>query len=168
MTTNDVSPRWVGSGWTVFNNKGKPVRQYEPFFTDTHRFEFDVKIGVSPVLFYDPVERVVATLRPNHTMTRLFSTRGSRQATTSTTPSRSNPKADEDIKEFFTRLQDADYLPTWYDQRLGGLLGAEEQDACGQGSYPCKHAFSYACRLARPNVPDHRAQQVRAQWHNAR
>src|SRR6185436_14906429 len=37
MTTTDASPRWVGSGWTVFNNKGKPVRQYEPFFTDTHR-----------------------------------------------------------------------------------------------------------------------------------
>ena len=67
MTPSDVSPRWVGSGWTVFNNKGKPVRQYEPFFTDTHRFEFDVRIGVSPVLFYDPVERVVATLHPNHT-----------------------------------------------------------------------------------------------------
>ena len=31
--------RWVGSGWTIFNNKGKPVRQYEPFFSDTHRFE---------------------------------------------------------------------------------------------------------------------------------
>src|SRR5262249_32828181 len=59
--------RWVGSGWTIFNNKGKPVRQYEPFFTDTHRFDFDVRIGVSPVLFYDPVERVIATLPPNHT-----------------------------------------------------------------------------------------------------
>src|SRR5262249_38283930 len=57
-----VAPRWVGSGWTVFNNKGKPVRQYEPFFTDTHRFEFDVRVGVGPVLFYDPVERVIATL----------------------------------------------------------------------------------------------------------
>ena len=37
-----VNPRWVGSGWTIFNNKGKPVRQYEPFFSDTHRFEFGV------------------------------------------------------------------------------------------------------------------------------
>jgi hypothetical protein len=44
--------RWVGSGWTVYNNKGKPVRKYEPFFTDTHGFEFDRRIGVSPVLFY--------------------------------------------------------------------------------------------------------------------
>ena len=63
--------RWVGSGWTIFNNKGKPVRQYEPFFTDTHRFELDTKIGVSPVLFYDPVERVIATLHPNHTFEKV-------------------------------------------------------------------------------------------------
>jgi hypothetical protein len=28
-----VDPRWVGSGWTIFNNKGKPVRKYEPFFS---------------------------------------------------------------------------------------------------------------------------------------
>ena len=31
----DINPRWVGSGWTVFNNKGKPVRQFEPFFSAT-------------------------------------------------------------------------------------------------------------------------------------
>ena len=43
-----VDPRWIGSGWTIFNNKGKPVRQYEPFFTATHGFEFDIRAGVSP------------------------------------------------------------------------------------------------------------------------
>src|SRR5262249_21381959 len=62
-----VNPRWVGSGWTIFHNKGKPVRQYEPFFDDTHDFKFGKQVGVSPILFYDPVERVVATLYPNHT-----------------------------------------------------------------------------------------------------
>ena len=40
-----VDPRWVGTGWTVFNNKGKPVRQYEPFFTDSTGFEFGVPQG---------------------------------------------------------------------------------------------------------------------------
>jgi hypothetical protein len=80
MTTTDVSPRWVGSGWTVFNNKGKPVRQYEPFFTDRHRFEFDVRIGVSPVVFYDPIGRVVGTGR------RCSSTRGASRPRISTTP----------------------------------------------------------------------------------
>ena len=65
----DTAHRWVGTGRTVFNNKGKPVRQYEPFFSAAHSFEDErmTDTGVSPVLFYDPVERVVATLHPNHT-----------------------------------------------------------------------------------------------------
>ena len=62
--------RWVGTGRKVFNNKGKPIRQYEPYFSATHLYEEEREMtdtGVSPVLFYDPVERVVATLHPNHT-----------------------------------------------------------------------------------------------------
>ncbi|MCP4289744.1 MAG: toxin, partial [Gammaproteobacteria bacterium] len=45
-----ADPRWVGSGWRIFNNKGKPVKQYEPFFDDTHRFRFGKQVGVSPTL----------------------------------------------------------------------------------------------------------------------
>ena len=30
---SDATPRWVGSGWTVFDNKGQPVRTFEPFFS---------------------------------------------------------------------------------------------------------------------------------------
>jgi hypothetical protein len=43
-----VDPRWVGSGWTLFNNKGKPVRQFEPFFSQIakgHQFEFGAQVG---------------------------------------------------------------------------------------------------------------------------
>lgn len=29
----DTKHRWVGTGRTIYNNKGKPVRQYEPFFS---------------------------------------------------------------------------------------------------------------------------------------
>ena len=63
--------RWVSTGWTIYNNKGKPVRQFEPFFSDNHRFESEVCVGVSPVLFYDPVERVVATIHPNQTFEKV-------------------------------------------------------------------------------------------------
>jgi hypothetical protein len=45
-----VNPRWVGSGWTIYNNKGKPVKKYEPFFDDTHDFRFDKRVGVSSTL----------------------------------------------------------------------------------------------------------------------
>ena len=65
-----MSRRWVGSGRTVFNNKANPVKQYEPFFSSTHLYEPETELtetGVSPVVFYDSVSRVVATLHPNHT-----------------------------------------------------------------------------------------------------
>jgi hypothetical protein len=129
MTPDDVSPRWVGSGWTVFNNKGKPVRQYEPFFTDTHRFEFDVRIGVSPVLFYDPVERVVATLHPNHTWEKVVFDPWQQTTYDVNDTVTGNPKTDDDVKGFFTRLPDAEYLPTWYEARKNGQLGPNEQAA---------------------------------------
>ncbi|HKP11146.1 MAG TPA: toxin TcdB middle/C-terminal domain-containing protein [Blastocatellia bacterium] len=130
MTPGNVSPRWVGTGWTVFNNKGKPVRQYEPFFTDLHRFEFDVRIGVSPVLFYDPAGRTTATLHPDHTWEKVVFDAW-QQATwdVSDTVLAVDPKTDPDVGDLFQRLPDADYLPTWHARRIGGTLGAEEQAA---------------------------------------
>ena len=118
LTLNDVSPRWVGSGWTVFNNKGKPVRQYEPFFSDTHRFEFDVRIGVSPVLFYDPVERVVATLHPNHTWQKVvFDPWRQETWDVNDTVMVPDPRTDTDVGDFFARLANIEYLPTWHALR---------------------------------------------------
>ncbi|MEJ7870920.1 MAG: SpvB/TcaC N-terminal domain-containing protein, partial [Rubrobacteraceae bacterium] len=129
-----VSPRWVGSGWTIFNNKGKPVRQYEPFFSQLpekgHQFEFGVQAGVSPILFYDPLGRVVATLHPDHTWEKVVSDPW-RQETwdVSDTVLVADPKTDPDVGDFFRRLPDTDYLPTWHAQRQGGVLGPQEQAA---------------------------------------
>ncbi len=126
MTKNDVRPRWVGSGWTVFNNKGKPVRQYEPFFTDTHRFEFDTRIGVSPVLFYDPVERVVATLHPNHAWEKVaFDPWRQENWDVNDTVGVADPRCDTDVGDFFKRLPIADYLPTWDTLRTDATCAAE-------------------------------------------
>lgn len=62
--------RWIGKGLTIFNNKGKPVRQFEPFFAAAPGFERR-EAGVSPVLFYDPLERAICTLHPNHTFQKV-------------------------------------------------------------------------------------------------
>jgi len=130
MTANDVNPRWVGSGWVVYNNKGKPVRKYEPFFTDTHRFEFGVRIGISIVIFYDPLERVVGTLYPNHTWDKVvFDAWSQTTWDVSDTIRIDDPKTDVDVGGLFQRLPDAEYLPRWYEQREGGALGQEEQTA---------------------------------------
>lgn len=83
----DVAQRWLGTGWTIFNNKGKAVRRYEPFFDDTPAFRFGHRVGVSSVLFHDPTEHVVATLHADHTWAKVLSARGARRAGMSTTPS---------------------------------------------------------------------------------
>ncbi len=63
-----ADPRWVGTGRTVFDNKGNPVKKYEPFFSATSEYETDeelVKWGVTPILHYDPLGRLVRTELPN-------------------------------------------------------------------------------------------------------
>ncbi len=126
----EIEPRWVGSGWTIFNNKGKPVRQYEPFFTATHHFEFARTEGISPVLFYDPAGRVVATLHPNHTWEKVvFDPWRQESWDVNDTVLVTDPSGDLDIGDHFRRLPDTDYLPGWYTHRAGGAMGALEQAA---------------------------------------
>lgn len=130
----NVNPRWVGSGWTIFNNKGKPVRQYEPFFDDTHDFKFGNQVGVSPILFYDPVERVVATLHPNHTWEKVVFDPWHQKTYDVNDTVALDPRTDVDIfpyvKEYFKQVapQPNDWK-TWHAQRINGGLGAEEQRA---------------------------------------
>ncbi len=73
-TEVDADPRWVGNGRTVLNNKGKPVKQYEPYFSTTHEYEDEKvlrEIGVTPILYYDPVGRNIRTLFPNGTFAKV-------------------------------------------------------------------------------------------------
>ena len=130
----ESNPRWVGSGWTIFNNKGKPVRKYEPFFSATHHFEFAMAIGVSPIVFYDPVERVVATLNPNHTYEKVVFDPWKQVTWDVNDTVLLDPKTDPDVGALFQNLPDGDYLPTWYSQRQGGALGAQEQDASSKAA----------------------------------
>ncbi len=70
----NANPRWVGNGRIVLNNKGNPVKQYEPYFSTTHEFEDERvlrEIGVTSVFYYDPLGRNIRTLFPNGTFTRV-------------------------------------------------------------------------------------------------
>ncbi len=60
--------RWAGSGKTVYNNKGKAVLQYEPYFSGTGAYDSAVQaaaMGVSPELYYDPLGRLYKTIMPD-------------------------------------------------------------------------------------------------------
>jgi RHS repeat-associated protein len=72
----DTSPdvRWVGTGRTVFDNKGRPVKRYEPYFSASLEYEDEaglVGAGVTPVLHYDPLGRLVRTEHPDGTLSRV-------------------------------------------------------------------------------------------------
>jgi RHS repeat-associated protein len=125
MTATDADPRWVGSGWKIFNNKANPVRQYEPFFTDTHRFEFDVRIGVSSITFYDGADRTLATLHADHTWEKIVRETW-RQISwdVNDTVALADPTNDADVGAFFSRIPATEYLPTWHALRTDAAHAA--------------------------------------------
>ena len=56
-----VRPRWTTSGWTIFNNKGNPVKQYEPFSAPTTHLSLALPLVSARRSF---TIRSVASLRP--------------------------------------------------------------------------------------------------------
>ena len=65
--------RWIGNGRTILNNKGNPVKQYEPYFSVTHQFENLkelVETGVTPILHYDAPGRTIKTEFPDETFSK--------------------------------------------------------------------------------------------------
>ena len=132
-----ANPRWVGTGEKVYNNKGKPVRQYEPFFSATPQFSIE-KWGVSSTLFYDPVERVVATLHPNNTFEKVVFDPWLQTTYDVNDTVTFDPKTDPDVGEFFIKLPDADYLPTWYQQRT--TAPHQDPDELDAAQKAAKHA----------------------------
>jgi len=67
--------RWLATGKAVLNNKGKPVKQYEPYFSSTeHEFdetEAEAEIGVTPLMYYDAVGRLIRTELPDGSFSRV-------------------------------------------------------------------------------------------------
>lgn len=128
-----VSPRWIGSGWTIYNNKGKPVRTYEPFFTSTQAFEFAAIAGVSTIVFYDPPGRVVATLHPDNTWEKtVFDAWRQETWDGNDTVLIGDPRTDSDVGDYFKRLLGTGPFTSWYDLRIGGTFGSDPGNRAAQ------------------------------------
>lgn len=63
--------RWIVNGLTVLNNKGKPVKQYEPAFSADFGCELPQANGVTPIMYYEAAGRVVRTEMPDGTFSRV-------------------------------------------------------------------------------------------------
>jgi RHS repeat-associated protein len=113
VTEVDTTPnrRWCGTGRVVQNNKGNPVMAFEPYFSVTHRYESAkelVETGVTPVMMYDVLDRLVRTDFPDGS----FST----------------ARFGAWRHQSFDR-NDNVLASGWYSARSGGAQGPDEQDA---------------------------------------
>jgi RHS repeat-associated protein len=141
-----TTPRWIGSGWTIFDNKGRPVRKYEPFFTSTSGFEFAAAAGVSSVFFYDPPGRQVAVLHPDSTWQKVaFGPWQQVSWDGGDTVLVPDPRADPDVGDHFLRLLGAapGAFLSWYDQRITGAYGTTAYD-CSAQQDAARKAAAYA------------------------
>ncbi len=99
--------RWIGNGRRVINNKGKIVKQFEPYFSVTPFFEDApelVERGVSPIIYYDPLGRITKTEFPDSTfsLVEVFSWK-------------------QLVYDQNDTVQDSE----WYTNRVGRLIDAE-------------------------------------------
>ncbi len=65
------STRWIVNGLTVLNNKGKPVRQYEPAFSPDFGCEWPKANGISTTTYYDAPGRPIRVDMPDGTFSRV-------------------------------------------------------------------------------------------------
>jgi RHS repeat-associated protein len=103
--------RWVGSGRTVYDNKGNAVKTYEPFFDSgpVYTDESDLaEWGVTSITRYDPLSRPQRIDNPNGTLRTV----------------EFDPWHTVLADENDTVLQSA-----WYAARSGGAQGALEAQA---------------------------------------
>jgi RHS repeat-associated protein len=125
--------RWAISGWTIYDNKGRPVRAYEPSFAATNAFEFGAASGVATVTLYDPPGRVVATLHPDNSWEKTtFGPWLEQKWDGDDTVLAADPRSDPDVGGYFTRLLGTAAFTSWYDLRIGGRYGSTPEQRAAQ------------------------------------
>lgn len=70
LVDTGTASRWIASGRSILNNKGKPHQVYEPYFSNTHNFDSEAVLYTSGIFtkhMYDPLGRIVKTLFPDGT-----------------------------------------------------------------------------------------------------
>jgi RHS repeat-associated protein len=67
VANDPAQPHVTVSGWQIYDNKGRVVQKYEPFFSEGWDYEppEDAHKGQSLRMFYDPRGQVIRTLHPD-------------------------------------------------------------------------------------------------------
>ena len=127
------------------------MSRYEPFFDDSHDFRFGRKVGVSPILVYDPVGRVVATINADHTFEKIVFDPWRVENWDANDTTLADPNADADLGGFLRAVPREDLRPTWYEQRINGALGETALDAARKAAaHAGTPSVTFADALGRP------------------
>lgn len=121
--SEDGPLRWLSSGWVDFNNKGDPVRLFEPFFTDEHRFEIAPIHGVATEMAYDPLGRLVATLHPDFTWEKASFDCWSQTRWDGGDTLLLDPRDDPELGTVLRAMLAGREWRSWYEQRASGEMG---------------------------------------------
>ena len=114
------------------------VQQFEPFFSDDHRHGIE-QHGVSPTLFYDPLERVVCIANPNHTYEKVLFDPWQQTTWDSNDTVLLDPRIDPDVieyvgeyfQQFDQEFEDehGEQPQTWFQARILGNDAASKAAA---------------------------------------
>lgn len=109
--------RWIGSGWTIWNNKGLTATEYEPFFDKTHAFQNDAKHGIrAAISFYDYHGRPVCVLSGDNSWMKVVYQTWQTTTYDASDVAEIDPLKDPDVGHFFRALGDG-FSETWYSAR---------------------------------------------------
>jgi len=163
-----VTNRWTGTGTKIYNNKGNLVKEFEPFFSNTHHFGIE-EYGVSPLLLYDPLDRLICKIHPNHTYEKSVFDPWRREIwdvndnihpdflfnpnTPNILPDHNyNPVNDAAVGHYFQNIPEESYLPTWYNLRMDTIKAQEKWADSHMSNIEKKCAESTAKHSATPTV----------------
>ncbi|EWC44293.1 hypothetical protein DRE_01119 [Drechslerella stenobrocha 248] len=115
----NVEAQWLVDEWLVKDSKGKVVRECRPKFAPDHHFTFASNAdAVKCTNILDPLDRVIGTLRADHTWDKTIELPWSKTGySTSHIIQISDPSSDPHVGPFITMLPKKDYLPTWLQQQ---------------------------------------------------
>ena len=128
-----VDNRWVGTGRTVYSNKGHPVRRFDPFFSATHLYESEREVtdtGFTSLLLHDPLGRVVATFHADHTVEKVVFGPWRQVTFDAANTVQLDPGVDPDLRTLLMgpegeRVPAEEYRPTWHALRTDSTYTQE-------------------------------------------
>ncbi|KAF3929568.1 hypothetical protein ABW19_dt0206573 [Dactylella cylindrospora] len=114
-----LDSQWRLNRWIINNTNGDPVREFEASFTPSGQFVKPANCKANCTFrFFDPLNRPVVEVLPNHTWGKFKNTPWKRTTyDAGDLINIENLELDEDVGRYLSSLSNQSYLPSWYEIR---------------------------------------------------